>query len=230
MLQTANSSNCTWQVSVDYSYPMVYEKKSDQVNGQSSLVLLVDLARRGDLGAFNQLVLAHQDVVFRQAFWILGQEEAAEDVTQEVFLRAFRNLQSCRGETFKAWILRIATNLCLDQMRREKCRPSVSLDIYNEYDEEIDSPYWLVDSGESPEDTLERGEKETMIADCLRSLSEEYRLVILLIDLQEMDYQIAASVLGVSLGTIKSRLFRARAKFREIYDARTATLEVAKLN
>src|SRR5215208_1353373 len=94
------------------------------------------------LDAFNDLVMAHQDMVFRQALWILGDEAAAEDAAQEAFLRAYHNWHTFDGGPFRPWIMRITTNYCLDQLRRRKAHPSTSLELYTADDEEIESPSW----------------------------------------------------------------------------------------
>src|SRR5512133_1404609 len=100
-------------------------------------------AQQEELNAFNELVLTHQDAVYRQALWILGDEDAAEDATQEAFLRAYRNFHTYDGGPFRPWIMRITTNYCLDQLRRRKIRKTTSLEAYDEYEEEIENAPWL---------------------------------------------------------------------------------------
>jgi RNA polymerase sigma factor (sigma-70 family) len=175
---------------------------------------LTQRAAQGDLSAFNQLVLAYQDQVYNQAYWMLGQEDAAEDATQEAFLQAFRHLRTFHGGSFRAWLLKIAVNQCLDQLRLRKARPACSLEIYNEYDEEIESSSWLVDPNDGPDRIVERDLTSDRIADCIQHLSPEYRSVLIMVDLQELDYQEAAKILGIPLGTVKSRLARARLQMR----------------
>jgi RNA polymerase sigma-70 factor (ECF subfamily) len=175
----------------------------------------IDLAQKGDLAAFNALVLAYQDSVYRQAFWMLGQEEAAEDATQEVFLLLYRKLDLFKGGSFKAWLLRIARNYCLDQLRLKKRRPTLPIDACNEYDEEIETPSWLADPSDAPDVLYERKEMRTSILECVGKLSTEYREVITLVDFQEMDYQETANILGIPVGTVKSRLARARLQMRD---------------
>ena len=175
----------------------------------------IELAQRGDLAAFNALVLAYQDPVYRLAFWMLGQEEAAEDAAQEIFLLLYRKLNLFQGGSFKAWLLRIVRNYCLDQIRLRKRRPTLPIETCNEYDEEIETPAWLADPSDSPDVLLERKETQTTLLKCVEKLSREYRAVILLVDFQEMDYQETASVLGIPVGTVKSRLARARLQIRD---------------
>jgi RNA polymerase sigma-70 factor, ECF subfamily len=163
-----------------------------------------------DLEEFNKLVLAYQDVVYRQALWILGEEEAAQDAAQEAFLRAYRNFHTYNGGPFQPWILKITTNYCLDQLRRLKNRRTVSLEIHNEFDEEIEDPTWLRDPAPSVEETVDRQEEHRRIMQCINRLSPEYRAVIFMVDLEGMDYSEASMILGIPMGTFKSRLSRAR--------------------
>jgi RNA polymerase sigma-70 factor, ECF subfamily len=177
---------------------------------------LIHRAQTGDLSAFNDLVLNHQDQVYRQALWILGEPEAAEDAAQESFIRAYRSLDHYNGMSFRAWILRITTNYCYDQLRRRKTHPSLPLETFSaEENEEIECPAWLRDPHATPEQALEQAEAFSTIRKCLMSLSPENRAVIVLVDIHEMDYQEAAAAIGVGMGTFKSRLFRARAHLRE---------------
>jgi RNA polymerase sigma-70 factor, ECF subfamily len=176
---------------------------------------LIQEAMQGDLNAFNSLVLAYQDLVFNQAYRTMGELEMAEDATQEAFISAFRNLRSYRGGSFKAWLLRIVTNACYDELRRQKRRPTTPLEPLDNDDEEVESPHWLADPGESPEDSAERSELNDAIQHCLQSLPEEFRSVVILVDVQGMDYTEAAGAVGKPLGTVKSRLARARLKLRD---------------
>jgi len=171
-------------------------------------------AQRGDLTAFNRLVLAYQDMVYNQAYRVLGEADAAEDATQEAFLSAYRKIKSFRGGSFKAWLLRIVTNACYDELRRRKRRPTTPLEPCDAYDQEIESPQWMRDPGESPESYTLRSEMAQAIQDCLNRLSPDFRTVVVLVDIQGMDYAEAAAVVGAPLGTIKSRLARARRGLR----------------
>lgn len=176
---------------------------------------LIQSASRGDLEAFNRLVLAYQDVLFNQAYRIIGDRDSAEDATQDAFISAFRHLYSYRGGSFKAWLLRIVTNICYDELRRRKRRPVSPLEPLDDNQEEVESPSWLSDPGESPEAATERNELSTAIQMCLGNLPVEFRAVVVLVDIQEMDYAEAASVLKKPVGTIKSRLARARVRMRD---------------
>jgi RNA polymerase sigma-70 factor, ECF subfamily len=178
------------------------------------LALIAD-ARRGDLEAFNRLVLAYQDQVFNLSFRMMGEREAAEDAAQDTFISAYRNLSGYRGGSFKSWLLRIATNACYDELRRRKRRPTIPLEPVNEDDEEIESPAWLADSSDTPESALERRELNRVIQHCLDGLPPEFRSVVVLVDVQGLDYIEAAQSIQKPVGTIKSRLARARQRLRD---------------
>ena len=112
-------------------------------------------------------------------------------------------------------MLRIVTNACYDELRRRKRRPTTPLEPTDQYNEEIESPYWIADPGESPEDTAARAELAEAIQHCLNQLSPDFRTVVVLVDVQGMDYAEAAEVVGKPLGTVKSRLSRARRGMRD---------------
>jgi RNA polymerase sigma-70 factor (ECF subfamily) len=176
---------------------------------------LINDAQRGDLEAFNRLVLAHQDALYNTALRILGDDSLAADATQDAFISAFRSLNSYRGGSFKAWLLRTVTNACYDELRRQKRRPSVPLEPANDDDEEIESPRWLADGSMSPEEKFEADELEHAIQHCLENLPVEFRAVVVLADIQGMDYSEVAIAAHAPLGTVKSRLARARLRLRE---------------
>ena len=176
---------------------------------------LIHDARRGDLDAFNRLVLAYQDMVYNQAYRVLGEAAAADDAAQNAFISAYRKLGSFRGGSFRAWLLRIVTNACYDELRRRKRRPTTPLEPVDDFGEDIESPRWIADPGESPEEAVERAELAQAIQRCLNELAPNFRTVVVLIDVQGMDYAEAAQVVGKPLGTVKSRLSRARRGLRK---------------
>jgi RNA polymerase sigma-70 factor (ECF subfamily) len=178
-------------------------------------IALINDARQGDLDAFNRLVLAYQDRVYNQAFRVLNDPQAADDATQEAFISAFKNLRSFRGGSFRAWLLRIVTNACYDELRRRKRKPTTSLEPLDDSGDEIESPHWIADPGELPEDNVVRVELGNAIQNCLEKLPVDFRVVVVLVDVQGMDYLEAADVIGKPLGTVKSRLARARSRMRD---------------
>lgn len=176
---------------------------------------LVQCARSGDLDAFNQLVLAYQDMAYNLSVRMLTDSDAAQDVTQTAFLSAFRSLDSFRGGSFRAWVMRMVTNACYDELRRRKRHPTTPLEPVDDDDEEIESPSWMADDAATPEEQTERHELDRTVQRCLQGLDEEFRAVVIMVDLQGLDYQEASAALGKPLGTIKSRLARARFKLRD---------------
>jgi len=161
------------------------------------------------------LVLHYQDAVFHTALRILGHEDPAEDAAQEAFISAFRGIASFRGGSFKAWLMRTVTNACYDELRRQKRRPTTPLEPDSNDGEEIDSPRWLADPGLSPAQLLEADDLEHAIQHCLDALPTDFKTVVVLADIQGMDYAEVAIAARVPLGTIKSRLARARLRLRE---------------
>jgi RNA polymerase sigma factor (sigma-70 family) len=176
---------------------------------------LIKAAQRGDLTAFNRLVISYQEIAYNVAYRIVGDAASASDATQDAFISAFKHLGSFRGGSFKSWILRIVTNTCYDELRRRKRRPTTPLEPLNDELEEIESPVWLKDPGETPEESAERADLHEAIQHCLNDLSEDFRVVVVLVDVQGMDYEQAATITHKPLGTIKSRLARAREKLRQ---------------
>ena len=178
---------------------------------------LLRLAQRGDLDAFNRVVLEHQTRAFNVALRVLGDGEAAADATQEAFLSAYRNLRSYRGGSFRAWLLRIVTNACYDELRRRKRRPATSLeDLGPETEDgEPEVEAWLASTADGPERLSERTELVHAIQDCLDRLPDEFRIVAVLADVQGYGYDEVSSAIGKPLGTVKSRLARARARLRD---------------
>ena len=176
---------------------------------------LIQEAQRGSLDSFNTLVLTYQDMLYNTALRIMGDGETAADATQEAFLSAFRAIKFFRGGSFKAWLLRTVTNACYDELRRQKRRPSVPLEPETEDGEEMETPRWLADPSMSPEEEAEADELEHAIQHCLDELPAEFRTVVVLTDIQGMDYKEVAVAARVPLGTIKSRLARARLRLRE---------------
>jgi RNA polymerase sigma-70 factor (ECF subfamily) len=176
---------------------------------------LITAAVQGDLNSFNRLVLVYQDVVFNQAYRLIGDPSAAEDAAQEAFFSAYRNLKAYRGGSFRAWLLRIVTNASYDELRRRKRRPTTPLEPVDAEAEEIESPAWLADPGETPESRAERIELNRAIQNCLEGLSPDFRTAVVLVDIQGLDYGEAALAVGAPVGTIKSRLARARERLRD---------------
>jgi RNA polymerase sigma-70 factor (ECF subfamily) len=178
-------------------------------------IALIQAARDGDLDSFNRLVLAYQDLVYNQAYRMIGEEESADDATQNAFISAYNHLSSFRGGSFKAWLLRIVTNACYDELRRRKRRPTIPLEPVDDAGEEVESPSWMVDPTDRPEEQVQRLELQNAIQHCLDKLPDDFRSAVVLVDVQGLDYSEAAESIGTPIGTIKSRLARARLRLRD---------------
>ena len=175
--------------------------------------VLIDAARQGDVGSFNQLVLSYQSMAYNVAYRILSDGDAAADATQDAFLSAFKAIGKFRGGSFKAWLLRIVTNACYDQLRLKQRRPTASLDALLVLEPApIRS---LTDPQESPEQYALRQELSGAIQVGIGTLPADQRVALILSDVQGLSYQEIAEATGVSLGTVKSRLSRARGKLRD---------------
>ncbi len=178
---------------------------------------LIAMAKEGDLDAFNRLVLSYQNFVYSIAYRMMYAEDAAADASQEAFILAYRKIRSHRGGSFKAWLARIVTNVCLDELRRNKRHPEDSLEEEGEFSEGLDAslPGPMIKGDPGPERVLEQMEVAQAIEDCIRHLPEEFRAVLVLVDVQGFGYKESSSMLKRSIGTVKSRLARARARVRD---------------
>ncbi|HEY6073020.1 MAG TPA: sigma-70 family RNA polymerase sigma factor [Anaerolineales bacterium] len=178
---------------------------------------LIRDAQDGDLNAFNRLVLEYQTTVYNLAYRIMGEGDSANDATQEAFIAAYKNLRYYRGGSFKAWLLRIVTNACYDELRRRKRRPAASLEALTvvEKGPDAESEAALISHDESPEEHVQRRELAREIQACIDRLPEDMRAVVVMSDLMGMDYAEIAVSTGAALGTVKSRLSRARARMRD---------------
>ena len=177
---------------------------------------LIRDAQAGDLDSFNRLVLAYQDMAFNRAYRMLSEDAPAQDATQVAFMNAYRSLGSYRGGSFRAWLLRMVTNTCYDELRRRKRRPTVPLEPMDpEGEDEIESPAWLADDSPSPEEEFDQAELNQAVQHCINDLPDDFRAVVIMVDIEGLDYQEVAEATNNPLGTIKSRLARARSRLRD---------------
>jgi RNA polymerase sigma-70 factor, ECF subfamily len=179
---------------------------------------LITAALQGDLEAFNQLVLRYQDTVYTHAYYLLNDQAAAEDISQEAFILAFQKLSQYRGGSFRVWLIRIAANACYDEIRRWKRKRQIPLVPLDDDGDEVESPYWVADQGPSVEEIVERDEFGERVQSLLDELPFVLKTAVLMIDIQEMDYAEAAQALGIPMGTLKSRLVRGRLKLRSLLE------------
>jgi len=173
-------------------------------------VPLAVVARSGQTYCFNCIVEEHQTQVFNLALHMLSDWALAEDATQEAFLSAFQSFQDFRGKSLRAWLLSIIANTCRDMLRTRKRRPSVPLEEIA-----LKDPSQPVSRKESPEDYALRRELGRLIQQGIAILPQEQRLALVLIDIDGMSYEEAAQAMRCSLGTVKSRLSRARVRMRD---------------
>jgi RNA polymerase sigma-70 factor (ECF subfamily) len=174
---------------------------------------LVRAAQAGDLEAFNQLVTRHERPVFNVALRLLRDVGLAEDATQDTFIRAWQNIGTFQTGSVRSWLYKIATNRAYDMLRASARRPAGSLEA-----EPVEiEPIWTSggQAEEAPDAHTLRRELSIYLERALSALPEDQRLVVLLVDVQGLDYHEVADTLGTALGTVKSRLSRARAKIRQ---------------
>jgi len=174
---------------------------------------LVQLVIDGDTQAFNDLVERHQSRAYNLCVRMLGDADAAADVAQDAFISAYKHLPSLRGE-FRPWLMRIVANGCRDVLRSKKRRPSVSLDL--ERDDDDTPAMQIADTSDGPEAALMKSELQKTIAGALAEIPDDQREVIILSDIQGLSYQEIADMTGINIGTVKSRLNRARSRLREL--------------
>jgi RNA polymerase sigma-70 factor (ECF subfamily) len=187
---------------------------------------LILRARSGDLDAFNQLVERHQRAVYAVCLRYLRDADAAEDVTQDTFIRAWRALDTFRSDAgvgLRAWLLTIAANRARDVLRSQARRPADSLDDRLDDDEQSWEP---TAPDESPLDFAARGDLSSALERALGQIGPDQRLAIILGDIQGHSYEDIAAMTGVAIGTVKSRINRGRARLREILLADDAGREL----
>lgn len=178
---------------------------------------LVERCKRGEREAFDTVVELYKDKIVTYLAYMVGDEEEAQDLAQEVFVKAYLAIGKFRGDcSLQTWLYRIAHNLGIDHMRRRKRSPEqVSLDAPVQLEKGEVERQWAGEACD-PVEEAERGELAAMVREAVMRLPEKLRAVVILHDLQQMTYEEVAKVLGCPVGTVKSRLFHARSKLREI--------------
>lgn len=179
---------------------------------------LVNRATHGDVEAFERLIRTYEKTVYNLCLRMLGNEQEAYDAAQEVCVKIWRQLEHFRGESkLSTWIYRIATNQCLDRLRKLKHRQEISIFQKNGQDEEE----WLIDqptSKEYVEQTIETKAMQEIIKTAISELKGEHKTMIVLRDIQNYAYEEIADLLNLSLGTVKSRISRARLALKKILE------------
>jgi len=182
-------------------------------------VQLIARSQLGDVDAFNQLVLNYQQSTYGVVFRMLGDRDVAADVTQDVFIAAFRGIQSFRGgSSFRAWLMRIASNAACDYWRRTQRHPTESLDVDTEEDDghaaSILNSAVAMGKEVNPEEYLLNRELQGLIQRGLQELPLDQRVAVVLCDIQGLSYEEIATTTQATIGTVRSRIARGRARLR----------------
>jgi len=178
-------------------------------------MVLIDAARQGDLEAFNMIIMHYQGFLFNIALRMMGNEDCAADALQDALLSAFRKFNSFRGGSLRSWLARVVINACYDELRRQCRHPLLLLDQIDTREDEIEIDDWLVDPVPGLEEQIETLELDGAIQAGLRSLAPLYAAMLVLVDIQGMTYEEAAVAAQIPVGTVKSRLARARMQMRQ---------------
>lgn len=187
---------------------------------------LIERCRSGDLEAFDEIVALHQNRIFNLCYWMLGDRDEAADAVQDSFVRAWRAIPNFRAESaLGTWLHRIGVNVCLDVKARRKKIPVPYSTLETEDDKgsvrQLDPP----DKSDTPEQSLARRERREAVLQALAALPEHHRAVIVLFDMQGHTYEDAAQALDLPMGTLKSRLNRARAALRQALEGQRELFE-----
>ncbi len=176
---------------------------------------LIERCKRGDLAAFNDLVRKYEKQVYNFAYRLTGNYDDANDVAQDAFLRVFNAIGTFRGDaSFSTWLFRITTNVFLDERKRAKAHPHASLDEYLELDESSVARQ-IEDPSPSPEAVLEESERAQLLQKAIGGLPEYQRAMVTLYHGQQKSYEEIAEIMDLPIGTVKSRLNRARLALKE---------------
>lgn len=169
--------------------------------------------KKGDRKAFNELVLKYQKQVFNIAYGMLSDYEDASDASQEVFVRVYRSISAFREQSsFTTWLFRICSNVCND-MRRKRQRRGITISIDN--DEEDNPVSQIASEDPTPADLVEMNERQRAVRDAIDSLKPEYKDIIVYSDIEQFSYEEIAEIIKCPVGTVKSRLNRARNALRK---------------
>lgn len=178
---------------------------------------LIQACKNGEIEAFEALVDAYQSKVYSIAFHMLGHEQDAQDAAQEAFLKAYRYIGDFKQTSgFYTWIYRITYNVCLDMIRKRGKAQTTSIDK-NYVDASGDEMVFQVeDPAQGPEEKAVRAETAVLMREAIGKLKESYRVIVIMRDIQDMTYDQIAEALEISVGTVKSRLSRARESLKKI--------------
>jgi RNA polymerase sigma-70 factor (ECF subfamily) len=191
-------------------YSNTSRTNADKVISRAEEHALIKRCKDGDVGAFDELVGRYEKRVFNCAYRVTGNYNDACDVAQEAFIRAFNSIQTFRGDAnFTTWMYRIVTNVYLDERKKSKSHRQTSLDDYIELEENAVTRQ-LEDTGPGPEEILEEKERARALQRAINSLPDYQRVIVTLYHMQHRSYDEIAEILRLPIGTVKSRLNRAR--------------------
>ena len=175
--------------------------------------VLVRKTKNGDLDAFDELVRRYEGKIYGLAYRFMGNHADAGDLAQDTFIRAYQALAGFREEaSFSTWLYRIAANICRDELRKRQRRRSVSMD---EMIENSPANVPTADCSYSPEEAVQRLEVQRQVQLCLNELSDAHRLILIMREIQGLSYEEIADALQCSMGTVKSRISRARSALKD---------------
>jgi len=177
---------------------------------------LIKAAQRGDLDAFNALILRYQNLLFGIALRMLNDEDTASDAVQEALISAFSKFRTFRGGSLRSWLARVTVNACYDEMRRKRRQREIPLEQSNVDGDEVEDLLWMIDPGARPEEQHDAFELNSAIQHSLNLLTPAYREVVVLVDIEGLSYEEASIAARVPVGTVKSRLARARLQIRSV--------------
>src|SRR5215213_9236742 len=163
---------------------------------------LIKAAQRGDLNAFNALILGYQNLLFGIALRMLGDEDIASDAVQEALISAFSKFKTFRGGSLKSWLARVTINACYDEMRRKRRQREAPIEQFNVDGEEVEDLAWMIDPSARPEEVHDSFEMENAIQQSLDQLTPAYREAVVLVDIEGLSYEEAAVVARVPVGTV----------------------------
>jgi len=188
---------------------------TQQDNSSVSDKALVRKAQRGDMAAFEELVLRHRDKIYARAFSMMRNEEEAVDLSQEAWVKGWQRLKQFQCESsFVTWMTRIVINLCFDQLRKQKRHRTESIELMEEESGGVERQMPVVQV--NPTEGLERRELRARIDKALSQISAEHRTVLILHEFEELEYKEIAKRMQCSIGTVMSRLFYARRKMANL--------------
>ncbi len=181
--------------------------------------MLIEKSKNGDVEAFEELILTYQKKILNFTYRMLGDIGDAEDVAQEVFLKAYRAISGFDGKSsFSTWIYKIASNTAMDELRKRKRRGTdKNISLYGE-DEDGEFELPISDEADAPYTSLRKKEAQKALWRAIEKLNDEYKTVIVLRDIQNISYEEITKVTGLSLGTVKSRISRGRLILRKILE------------